>query len=81
MGQLLRVLVLIFGLLLMAGFGLCGLLGVAISFEEIYKPGSAQGDFAKVFGMGLTGMAISAAIGLVLWLIMRKKRAPEPPRQ
>ena len=79
MGNLLRGLALIAALILMAGFGLCGMLGLAISMEEVAKPGPASGDFDKVFALGLTGVAISVVIGLALVFAFRARRAPKPP--
>jgi hypothetical protein len=73
--RLLRMLGIALGMLAAAGFGLCGVWGVAMAALHRF-------DTALFLICGLVGILLGVAIGLSMWQEMKRKRsADEPPAQ
>lgn len=75
MGNIARVIAIAVGLVLMVGFGLCGVTGLVSAFE-----GSGEEVPSRLFVMlGLTGLAIAGLIGWGVWRTIAKMRKPPAP--
>jgi hypothetical protein len=67
MSKFLRVVGILFSLVLMVGFGLCGALGLYLGRESAF-----------VLLCGIAGIAIALVSGLALRKLLRARARPEP---
>jgi len=67
----LRIIGIVFGLILMAGFGMCGLLGVVLGVGE----GSQN---MGILALGLAGFAVCAFAGWCVYKLFRQLNAKPP---
>lgn len=67
-----RLLSIIIAAIAMVGFGLCGLLGVAVGIEP-----AKMGHWFNIFFF--LGFSCLAACGALAWFLVKKFRNPPPP--
>jgi hypothetical protein len=72
MKDVLRVLGMIVALLLMIGFGMCGLLGVMLGAS-----GGGNDPLDGVMGLGLAGLAIAFGCAWLFGWLLKSGRAPK----